>query len=136
MNSLPVTISVSAVSIAGTVVSIVVVTVISISTVVISRALGSTAIINQVDITEIPVVVLATIAVASIGRVAARVAGTGGTGLHIAVAIGAEDKGIVITEVETIIATLAGVAAILGVGGRGSSHEGEDDEDLHVYSWN
>ena len=131
MNCLPAAISVSAVSIT---ISTVVVTVISISAVVIaiSRALGSIAIIYQVDITEIPVVVLATIAVASVGRVA----GTRGTGLHVAVAIGAEDEGIVITEVETIIAALAGVAAIVGVGGRGRSHEGEDDDDLHVYSLN
>ena len=131
MNCLPAAISVSAVSIA---ISTVVVTIISISAVVvaISRVLGSIAIINQVDITEVPVVVLATIAVASIGRVA----GTWGTGLHVAVAVGAEDKGFLITEVETIIATLAGVPAVVGVGSRGNSHEGEDDEDLHVYSWN
>ena len=114
--------------------AIVIVTVISVSTVVIAivnSTLGSISFINQVHITEIPVVILATIAVTSI----ARVAGTGGTGLHIAVAVGAEDKGFLITEIETIVAALAGVAAMVGVSTRGSSdsHKGsESNENLHV----
>ena len=58
--------------------------------------------------------------------------GTRGTGLHVAVAVGAENKGFLITEIETIVATLAGVVAIVDVRSRGSSHEGEDNENLHV----
>ena len=49
------------------------------------------------------------------------------------VSIGAENKGLLVTEVQSIIAALAGIAALVGVGARGgdSGHKGEDDESLH-----
>ena len=93
------------ITIAGTIVGVVI-------TITIAGFVGSISLIHKVHITEIPVVVFATLAV----FVVSRVAGTRGTGLHVAVTIGTEDKGFLITEVQTIISTVAGVHAIVGVG--------------------
>ena len=110
--------------------SICIVTVITI-VMVLSITMSSIAIVNQVYITEIPVSIAATIAVASITRVA----GSWGTGLHIAVSIGAENKRGFILVVQTIISTLSWVLAMkdIIVRGNSQSHEGcESNENLHV----
>jgi hypothetical protein len=91
----------------------------------------SIAMINQVHITEVIVGVVATMAELAM----CRVAGSWGTWLDVAVAIGAEHKGLGITVVQTIVVTLAIVLALVGVGGSSISHKGEDDEDLHVEMW-
>jgi hypothetical protein len=88
---------------------------------------GSISMINQVHITEVIVAVVATMAELAMSRVA----GSWGTGLDVAVAIGAEHKGLGITVVQTIVFTLAIVLALVGGGGSSISHEGEDDENLH-----
>jgi hypothetical protein len=85
---------------------------ISVSTIPIATVLGSISFIYQVDITEIPVTIAATIAVVVI----ARVTGARGTILFIAVSIAAEHKGFVIFIVESIIAALARVFSLVGVG--------------------
>ncbi len=73
--------------------------------------LGSISFIYQVDITEIPVAVLATITI----FVVSRVTGSRSTRLLIAVAIGAEHKGRVILEVQTVIATLTTIFAMVNM---------------------
>ena len=98
----------------------------------------SIAIVYQVDITEVPVAVVATMGVFVIGRVL----GSWCTGLNIAVSIGAEDKGLGITIVDTIIATFAWVYAMVRIAcpvvvviiTRGSStgHQSQCNQHLHV----
>ena len=79
---------------------------------VVTMIFDSIAMIHQVHSTEIIVAIGIAIRIRAIRLVA----GSGGTRLHIAVAIGAEHERPVITKVESIIATLVYVLAMVGVG--------------------
>ena len=100
----------------------------TVTTIVVVTVVGTIAIVDQVDITEVTMVV-----VAAVGEpVSTRVAGSWGTGLYVAVAIGAEHKGPGITVVETIGFTLALVLAMEGVGGGSTGHQGQENNcNLH-----
>ena len=73
--------------------------------------MGSITMVDKVHITEVPVAVRFTIAVGAIRRVAC----SGGAGLLVAVTIGADHKRRLITVVESVISTFAGVFTMIGV---------------------
>ena len=112
MSPIIATIVATMIAIIVTTMEAIIVGTISVSTIPIATVLGSISFIYQVDITEIPVTIAATIAVVVI----ARVTGARGTILVIAVSIAAEHKGSFIFVVKSIIAALARVLSVVGVG--------------------
>merc|ERR1712140_160125 len=98
----------------------------------VSVSLGTVSIIYKVDSTEVRVSVAPSVRVASVGGVS----GSWGTWLNVRVSVGAEDERVGVSEVDSVISTLAGISAFVLVvtAGSGGSDDSENNEGLHVVS--